>query len=128
MDTLLQGIPNVKPYLDDILMSGLTENENDGRLDQVLKMLWTKGLRLKETCCFAAKEMEFPGFRVAEEGVQAAEGKLKAIEEAPPPKNLKQPEAFLGLQNFYSAFCQRKLPCWNRCVAFLTPEHHLVGF
>ncbi|KHJ40347.1 hypothetical protein D918_09591 [Trichuris suis] len=60
METLLQGIPGVKPYLDDILITGPNEAEYDKRLEQVLKVLEASGLRLKkQKCHFATKEMEF---------------------------------------------------------------------
>ncbi|KHJ39792.1 reverse transcriptase, partial [Trichuris suis] len=68
METLLQGIPGVKPYLDDILITGPNEAEHDKRLEQVLKVLETNGLRLKKDKCeFATKEMEFLGFRITKE-------------------------------------------------------------
>ncbi|KHJ42487.1 hypothetical protein D918_07409 [Trichuris suis] len=97
METLLQGIPGVKPYLDDILITGKSELEHNQRLDQVLRVLAHNGLRLnKEKCCFAANEMEFLGFRVTKHGVHPTEEKLKAIKLAPPAKDVKQlQQAFL---------------------------------
>uniref|UniRef100_A0A5S6QPV6 Reverse transcriptase domain-containing protein n=1 Tax=Trichuris muris TaxID=70415 RepID=A0A5S6QPV6_TRIMR len=120
METLLQGIPGVKPYLDDILVTGPSEVEHDKRLDRVLKVLKANGLRLnKEKCYFAANEMEFLGFRVTKEGIRPTEGKLKAIKEAPLPKDVKQLQAFLGLLNFYSAFMPKK-------ATVLEPLHRLL--
>uniref|UniRef100_A0A5S6QMM6 RNA-directed DNA polymerase n=1 Tax=Trichuris muris TaxID=70415 RepID=A0A5S6QMM6_TRIMR len=120
METLLQGIPGVKPYLDDILITGPNEEEHDKRLEQVLEVLETNGLRLrKEKCHFATKEMEFLGFRVTKKGIHPTEEKLAAIKEAPPPADLKQLQAFLGLLNFYSAFLPRK-------ATVLEPLHRLL--
>ncbi|KHJ39883.1 hypothetical protein D918_10082 [Trichuris suis] len=39
--------------------------------------------------------MEFLGFRVTKHGVHPTEEKLKAIKLAPPPKDVKQLQAFL---------------------------------
>ncbi|KFD51889.1 hypothetical protein M513_07218 [Trichuris suis] len=120
METLLQGIPGVKPYLDDILITGRSEREHDCRLDQVLKVLADNGLRLnKEKCSFGAEEMEFLGFRVTKAGVRPTEDKLRAIREASPPKDVKQLQAFLGLLNFYSAFMPKK-------ATVLEPLHRLL--
>ena len=44
METLLQGIPNVSVYLDDILVTGKTESEH---LQEVLAWLEHAGMRLK---------------------------------------------------------------------------------
>uniref|UniRef100_A0A5S6QXP6 RNA-directed DNA polymerase n=1 Tax=Trichuris muris TaxID=70415 RepID=A0A5S6QXP6_TRIMR len=77
-----RGIPGVKPYLDDILVTAPSEGEHDKRLDRI--------------------------FNVTKEGIHATEGKLKAIKEAPPPRDKKQLQAFLGLLNFYSAFMPKK--------------------
>uniref|UniRef100_A0A5S6QMV4 RNA-directed DNA polymerase n=1 Tax=Trichuris muris TaxID=70415 RepID=A0A5S6QMV4_TRIMR len=120
METLLQGIPGVKPYLDDILITGRSEKEHDWRLEQVLKILANNGLRLnKEKCSFGTEEMEFLGFRVTKEGIQPTEEKLRAIKDAPPLKDVKQLQAFLGLLNFYSVFLPRK-------VTVLEPLHRLL--
>ena len=39
MDTILQGIPNVLCYLDDILITGLTQKEHFQNVEEVLKRL-----------------------------------------------------------------------------------------
>ena len=46
MDIILQGIPSVVGYIDDILVSGDTEEQHLDRLEQVLKQLHEYGLRL----------------------------------------------------------------------------------
>lgn len=55
MDNLLQGIPHVAVYLDDILVTGETEEERLHHLDQVLKRFSEAGLHLKcSKCTFQA--------------------------------------------------------------------------
>lgn len=44
MDTLLQGIPHVAVYLDDILITGATETEHLANFEQVLKRFSEAGL------------------------------------------------------------------------------------
>ena len=47
MESLLQGIPHVVVYLDDILITGGTHEEHKSRLKEVLRRLQTAGLRLQ---------------------------------------------------------------------------------
>ena len=54
MDTLLQGIPHVICYIDNVLVTGLTEEEHLQNLVQVLHKLQEQGMRLKrEKCAFS---------------------------------------------------------------------------
>ena len=47
MESLLQGMTGVVAYLDDILVTGKTEEEHLTRLEEVLSRLERAGLRLK---------------------------------------------------------------------------------
>lgn len=47
------------------------------------------------------------GFILTTEGIRPDPEKLKAIQEFPTPRNIKQFRAFLGLINFYSKFNQQ---------------------
>ena len=51
IDSLFQGMPNVLVYLDDILITGKTEEDNLRTLEQVLLKLNTYGFHLKEEKC-----------------------------------------------------------------------------
>ncbi|KRX27995.1 Transposon Tf2-8 polyprotein [Trichinella nelsoni] len=109
MDTHLADIAGVKPYLDDILISGSSKEEHDERLKKVLQRLVKLGLRLKkEKCVLATDEVEFLGFRINARGIQPTQDKVKAIHAAPRPTNRTELQAFLGLVNFYSCFMPRK--------------------
>jgi len=47
MDSILQGMPHVICFLDDILIAGTTEAEHDKNLEEVLRRLQDNGVRLK---------------------------------------------------------------------------------
>ena len=47
MEGILKGIPGVSIYLDDILITGRTEEEHLTNLEQVLKQLEVSGMHLK---------------------------------------------------------------------------------
>ncbi|XP_034780493.2 uncharacterized protein K02A2.6-like [Acipenser ruthenus] len=120
MDTLLAGIPGVKPYLDDILVSGRTQAEHDERLQEVLQRFAHAGLRLqKEKCYFAVKQVEFLGFCVDQHGIHPTNEKVRAIQDAPTPRNKTELQEFLGLLNFYNCFLCNK-------ATILEPLHRLL--
>ncbi|XP_058879113.1 uncharacterized protein K02A2.6-like [Acipenser ruthenus] len=120
MDTLLARIPGVKPYLDDIHVSGRTQTEHDERLQEVLQRFAHAGLRLqKEKCYFAVKQVEFLGFCVDQHGIHPTNEKVRAIQDAPIPRNKTELQAFLGLLNFYNCFLCNK-------ATILEPLHRLL--
>ena len=51
MEQLLNGIPHVGVLLDNVLITGITEEEHLVNLEAVLKRLWDAGLRLKVSNC-----------------------------------------------------------------------------
>ena len=64
---LLQGIEGVTVYIDDILVTGQTDEEHVKRLDEVLTRLETAGMRLK---VFMRSQVEYLGHRISNEGLQ----------------------------------------------------------
>ena len=59
MDTILQGIPGVMCYIDDILITGKTDAEHLTNLDEVLQKLHKHGFC--EKCKFLADSVEYLG-------------------------------------------------------------------
>ncbi|XP_039862929.1 uncharacterized protein LOC120718450 [Simochromis diagramma] len=105
MDNLLQNIPGVAVYLDDILVTGKTEEEHLRNLEQVLKKLSEAGLRLKHSkCVFQAPSVTYLGHRISAQGLSPLEEKVRAVKEAPSPKNVAELRSFLGLVNYYGKF------------------------
>ena len=102
LENLLQGIPHVSIYLDDILVTGTSEAEHLDTLDQVLNRLETAGLRLKQRkCAFMLESVIYLGHKISQKGLQPTEEKVRAITEASPPTNVSQLRSFLGLINYY---------------------------
>ena len=105
MENLLQGIPHVSIYLDDILITGTTETEHLNTLDEVLSRLVTAGFKLKQKKCgFLLSSVEYLGHKISAKGLQPTEEKVRAIKEAPPPSNVSQLRSFIGLVNYYGKF------------------------
>ena len=101
MDSILQGIPGVICYIDDILVTGANEEEHLSNLEQVLMRLQDHGLRLKRCKCrFLQKSVKYLGLVVDAEGLHASQEKIEAVTDAPKPRNIKELRSFLGMMNY----------------------------
>ncbi|XP_059054704.1 uncharacterized protein K02A2.6-like [Achroia grisella] len=120
MTALLADVPGVAVLLDDIIITGHTLDEMKTRLNIVLQRLTNKGLKLKQNKCkFGKTQVEFLGFLIDAEGIHPAKSKINAIINTPPPRNVQQLQAFLGLYNFYERFVPHK-------ATVLEPLHRLL--
>ena len=105
MDTMLQVIPSVICYIDDIRITGRNEAEHLRNLEVVLRQLQEHGVRLrKEKCLFFQESVEYLGHNVDSRGIHTSEKEVKAILDAPSPRNLQKLSSFLGLLNYYAKF------------------------
>ena len=105
MDNVLQGLTNVVVYLDDILITGNTEEEHLDNLEKVLQRLKSAGLRLKENkCVFQEKIVKYLGYKIDATGLHPTEEKIKAIINAKTPTNITELKSYLGLLNYYGKF------------------------
>ena len=95
MESLLQCCNGVSVYLDDILVMGNTPEEHLQNLDAVLEKLASTRLRFKRSKCeFMLPSVEY----------HPTKDKVKAIKEAPKPKNVSKLRSFLGIINYYGPF------------------------
>ena len=105
METLLQGIPGVCVYLDDILIIGRTEEEHLEHLTETLRRLKEADMRLKPAKCqYLLPSVEYLGHTISKTGLQTADSKVDAIVNAPAPTNVTELRSFLGLVNYYGKF------------------------
>ena len=105
MESILQGIPRFIVYIDDVMITGETEEQHLKSLKEIFKQLKARGILLKRNkCSFMQDSVEYLGYRVDAEGLHTSTEKVKAIMEAPQPKNQKQLRSFLGMVNYYGRF------------------------
>ena len=105
MESLLQDIPSVVVYIDDILITGATEAEHLQTLSKVLERLESAGLTLKkEKCVFASTSVTYLGHTIDRDGIHPTPDKVQAVQQGPTPKNVTELKAFLGLLNYYDKF------------------------
>ena len=105
MDAILQGLPHVLCYLDDILITGSSEKEHMVNLEEVLRRLREHGITLKrEKCSFFTESVEYLGRVIDAQGIHTSEKKVQAVRDAPAPENLQELRSVLGMINYYAKF------------------------
>ena len=105
----LQGIDNVAPYIDDILVWGADQAEHDAALYKVVERLNRDGFRLSaKKCKLSRTQLTMPGQRltVTESGLdmQPDPSRTTDLREAPAPRNLKEIHRFLGMATYFSPY------------------------
>ena len=107
MDCVLAGLhwETCLFYLDDIIVFSSTWEEHLAQLREVFERLRHAKLKLGAVkCTFAAKEVNYLGHRVTDEGLLPDSSLLAAIREIPPPKTATEVHSFLGLAGYYRRY------------------------
>lgn len=120
MDQVLQGIPGTQCILDDMIITGKSDEEHLENLEKVLQRLQDAGLRAnKEKCEFFRDRVQFCGHEIDSQGLHKTAEKIEAVVNTPKPENVSQVRSFLGLVNYYNRF----LP---NAATVLHPLHQLL--
>ena len=104
MEVVLAGLARkvCVVYLDDILVFGRDLDEHNTNLKMVLERIRKAGLRLKPgKCWFACKEVAYLGHIVS---AKTDPKKVVAVNQYPPPTDVKTLRSFLGLASYYRRF------------------------
>ncbi|XP_065089799.1 uncharacterized protein K02A2.6-like [Ochlerotatus camptorhynchus] len=105
IDSMVAGIPGVKPYLDDLLIAGKTQQDHDRRLNAVLHRIREYGFHLRfEKCRVSLPQIKFLGHIIDKDGLRPDPAKTNAISEMPPPMNVSQLRSYLGAIKYYGRF------------------------
>jgi len=92
-------------YLNDILIHSDTMEEHTRHVHRVLERLTDADLHLKpEKCEFHKTEVKYLGLIIGADGIKMDPSKVEKVKAWPPPENLRDVRAFLGLANFYRRF------------------------
>ncbi|XP_057202332.1 uncharacterized protein K02A2.6 [Triplophysa rosa] len=105
MEQVLQGCPGTQCYLDDIIVTGKNDCNHLENLTRVLQRLEEYGLRARrDKCEFFKSTITYCGHEIDAKGLHKCHDKLKAVAEAPQPKDISQLRSFLGFVNYYNRF------------------------
>lgn len=105
MSELLRDFESVDCSMDDILIYAENKCQLNEILDQVMKKLYSAGLRLnKDKCVMFAKEVKYLGHILNENGISPDPDKIKAIENIKTPTCVKELRRFIGLANYLGKF------------------------
>lgn len=105
MDKILQGIPNVQTYIDDILIWAESDEELLEIIKTVLERLVQHNVKINaEKCKWFVSHVKYLGHILSEAGVSPNPEKVEAIRAVPVPKSKTQLKAFLGIITFYTKF------------------------
>jgi len=105
IDQTISDIPGVVCYLDDIIVTGKTDQEHIANLQKALERLRAEGFHLKrEKCQFFQSQVQYLGHIIDKDGIRPVPEKIKAIVDMPKPNNPKELRSFLGMVNYYDRF------------------------
>src|ERR1700682_828509 len=92
-------------YLDDIVVYSKSVDEHLHHLQLIFSRLRQHKLYAKlEKCQFMQREIKFLGHLVSSDGIRVNPDKVKAIQEWPVPKTVKDIRVFLGASGYYRKF------------------------
>lgn len=120
IEAILEGLPGVTTFLDDIKVTGKTDAEHLRILEEVLGRLQKHGLTINERkSVFFAEHIDYCGHRLDKKGIHKLPQKVDAILNMPKPENRDQVKAFVGLINYYGRF-------FENLSSVLFPLHNLT--
>ena len=113
--------------VDDILISGKTQEEHDQRLRAVLSRLSKSGLTLgRDKCEINKKSVKFLGQLVDETGVRPDPEKLQAIVQMKPPTSISELRRFLGMVSQQSKFSPHLADQTKPLRELLSSKNHWI--
>ena len=118
MEGLLRDIPGVVVYLDDILITGRTDEEHLAALETVLARLEKAGLRLqRKKCYFMMSSVEYLGHRIDSKGLHPTEEKLRAVKTHHDQRMSANSRHSWGCCHTTPGSCQTCRRLWHHCIA-----------
>jgi hypothetical protein len=104
IDVVLLGLKGIDclVYLDDIICFSATMEEHAKKLQAIFERLEQANFQIQpEKCVFVTDTVEYLGHICTPEGIKPDPKKIRAIEEYPAPKTVRDIRAFIGLAGYY---------------------------
>lgn len=109
MNHVLSGLNGMKcfVYLDDVVIYGVSLEDHNKRLIDILSRFRKYNLKLQPSKCqFLKKEIRYLGHIISNDGTQPDPELISAIQNYPQPKNCKEAASFYGLVGYYRQFIE----------------------
>jgi hypothetical protein len=103
MDLVLRNLIGHEAWvlIDDILIYSDMVEEHAKKLANVFERFKKDNLQLQpEKCAFAKNKVTYLGFELSYRGTEASPDKVKAVQNFPIPRSVKDVRSFLGLASF----------------------------
>ena len=105
IDQVTAGLEMTCTVMDDVVVSGRTNEEHYWNLDALCQLFQKYGLRVKPPKCFYCQELVvYMGRQLSKEGMRLTGEHLKAIVDAPAPQDVGALRSWLGMVNFQAPF------------------------
>ena len=103
LDFVLNGINRVYVYIDDVVVSVPTHEDNLEKLEQIFARFRKHRLKAKPSKCqFGTARITYLGYDICKDkGVSPGMAKTEVIRNWPYPSNIKEIRGFLGLTSFF---------------------------
>ena len=106
MSQLFEGMDGVFCYMDDILVYGRDIKEHDRRLDVVMRIVESSGLKLNRSkCLFRQTQLKFLGHKFTTDGIIVADpDKVAAILSMPAPTSVSLLRQVMGMVHYLGSY------------------------
>ena len=103
LDHVLRNIPRVYVYIDDIVISVRSHDENLERLEAVFARFRQHNLKVKPSKChIGTGAITYLGYEISNKGgISPGKAKTEIIKNWPQPNTTKDIRAFLGFTSFF---------------------------
>jgi len=102
IEGVIWNLQNIIIYINNFLVHSDTHKKHLESLEQVLDRLSQNHLKINlEKCIFGNMEVSYLGFTLTTESIKPRKNKLKAIQQAKAPNDVKTIRSFVGLCNFF---------------------------
>lgn len=120
IDEILDDLPFIFVYLDDILVFSKSEEEHLQHLQLVFQQLENAGLQINiSKCHFMRPSVPFLWYQIDSKGFQMTDKKREILKNLPKPKHIAALRSQLGMFNFYH-------DCYGSAAALLAPFTNLL--
>ena len=119
VDFVVKGIHRCYVYIDDVVVSVNSHEENLLTLERIFSRFRQFNLKIKpQKCHIGAASISYLGYEIsAGKGIKPGLAKTLVIKDFPEPRSIKEIRAFIGLTSFF----RRTIPNYS-CLLYTSPS------